>query len=88
MKMRYFQGDDGCGFEPMCDTAVIANGTTYSVGHMIAASICHGGPGPGFFAPWIYKYITGGLKELLNNLPKELSLGSLYCEIYKGVSLL
>ena len=54
MKMQYFQGDNNCGFEPMCGTAGIANGTTYSIGHLIAASICHGGPGPGFFAPWIY----------------------------------
>ena len=62
MKMQYFQGDDGCGFEPICGTAGIANGTTDSIGHLIAASFCHGRLGPGFFAPWIYKYITGGLK--------------------------
>ena len=71
MKMQYFQGDDACGFEPMCGFAGIANGTAYSIGQLIAASICHTGPGPGFFAPWIYKYITGGLKELLKDLPKE-----------------
>ena len=35
----------------MCGTAGIANGTAYSIGHLIAASICHGGPGPDFFAP-------------------------------------
>ena len=87
MKMQYFQGDDGCGFEPMCSTAGISNGTAYSIGHLIAASICHGGSVPGFFAPWIYKYITGGLKELLKDLPKKLSYGFLYCEIYKEVSL-
>ena len=82
MKMQSFQGDDGCGFEPMCGTAGIANGTTYSTGRLIAASICHGRPGPDFFAPWIYKYTTGGLKELLKVLPKKLSHGSLYCQIY------
>ena len=87
MKMQYLQGDDGCGFEPMCETAGTANGTAYSIGHLIAASICHGGPGPGFFAPWIYKYITGGLKELLKDLPKELSHGLLHCEIYREMSL-
>ena len=78
MKMQYFQGNDGCGFEPMCGTAGIANGTTYSMGHLIAASICHGGPGPVFFPLWIFKYITGGLKESLKDFPKELSFGSLY----------
>ena len=50
MKMQYFQGNDGCGFEPICGTAGIANGTAYSMGHLIAASICHGGPGPVFFS--------------------------------------
>ena len=46
----------------MYGPADIANGTAYSIGHLIAASFCHGRLGPGFFAPWIYKYITGGLK--------------------------
>ena len=40
------------------------------------------GQGQNFFAPWIYKYNAGALKELLKVLPKELSHGSLYCEIY------
>ena len=56
----------------MYGTAGIANGTAYSTGQLIAASICHGGPGPGFFTPWIYKNITGGLKELLKDLLKQL----------------
>ena len=47
--MQYFQGDDGCGFEPICGTAGIANGTTDSIGRLIAASFCHGRLGPGFF---------------------------------------
>ena len=54
MKMQYFQGDDDCACEPMCGTAGVANGTIYSNGHLIAASICHGGQEPGFFAPWIH----------------------------------
>ena len=87
MKMQYFQGNDDCSFEPMCGTAGIANGTAYRMGHLIAASICYGGPGPVFFPPWICKYIPGGLKELLKDLPKELSFGSLYYEIYKEVNL-
>ena len=87
MKIQYFQGYDDCGFEPMCGTPGFANGAAYSIEHMIAASISHGGIDPGFFALWIYKYITGGLKKLLKDLPKELSLGSLYCEICKEVSL-
>ena len=34
-----------CGFEPICNTAGNANGTAYSIGHLIAASICHVGTG-------------------------------------------
>ena len=87
MKRHYFQGNDDCNFEPMCGIAGIAKSTAYSTGHLIVASICHSGPGPGFFAPSIYKYITGALKELLKDLPKELSLGSFYSKSYKEVSL-
>ena len=35
----------------MYGTAGIANGTAYSIGQLIAASICHGEPGPGFLLP-------------------------------------
>ena len=87
MKLHYFQGDDGCHFEPMCGTAGIANGTEHSIGHLVAASICHGGPGTSFLGPWICKCIAGGSKELLKDLHKELSLGLLYCEISKEVIL-
>ena len=33
----------------MCDTTGIANGTAYTTGHLITASIYHGGPGSRFF---------------------------------------
>ena len=39
----------GCGFEPMYDTTGIANGTAYTTGHLITASVYHGGPGSRFF---------------------------------------
>ena len=65
MKLPSFQGDDGCVFEPMCGTAGISNGTTYSTGRLIADSICHGGPGPEFFCSldiqihrWCFKRIA------------------------------
>ena len=49
MKMQYFQGDDDCGFEPICVTPGVANGTAYSIGHLTVAGTCYGGPGPFFF---------------------------------------
>ena len=86
VKMQFFKGDDVHGFEPVCRTVSIADGSAYGIGHLIAASVCHRGPGPGFFAPWIYTYITGGLKAVSKNLPNQLSSGSLYSKMYKEVT--
>ena len=85
MKTQFFKGDDIHDFGPVCGTVSIADGSAYGIGHLIAASVCHGGPGPGFFALWIYSYITGGLKTVLKNLPNQLSSGSLYSKMYKEV---
>ena len=63
----------------------MANGTANGIGHIFAATICHGGPGPGFIAPWVYKYITHGLQDVLKELPAVLSPGSLYCDTYREV---
>ena len=51
----------------------IASGTAYSIGHLISASLANNGPGPGFFAPWIFEYMVAGLQTALEELPKELS---------------
>ena len=40
--------------------------------HLITTSVCHGVAGPGFLAPWIYKYIACGLQEVLKDLPQTL----------------
>ena len=45
-----------------------ADGTGKGIDHFIAATVCHGGPGPDFVAPWIYKYIACGMKEILKDL--------------------
>lgn len=47
--------------------------------------MCHEGLGPGFLAPWIYKYIAW-LLQLLKDLSQALSTWCLYCDIYKKVS--
>ena len=84
--MQFFKGDHVHDFEPVCGTVSIADGSAYGIGHLIAASVCHRGPGPGFFAPWIYTYITGGLKTVSKDLPNQLSSGSLYSKMYKEVT--
>ena len=35
--------------------------------------------------PWVYKYITHGLQDVLKELPPVLSPGSLYCDTYREV---
>ena len=85
IKTHYFVGNDIDGYEPCCGTVSIANGTARSIGHLIAASICNGGPGPGFFASWVYSYITSGIEEVFQKLPTELSSKCKYHETYSQV---
>ena len=85
IKLQYFTGNEVDGLEPKCGTVNVADGTAYGIGHLFAATICHGGPGPGFIAPWVYKYITHGLQDVLKELPPVLSPGSLYCDTYREV---
>ena len=86
MKNKFFTGDDTLGFEPYCGMVSVADGSVSAIGHLFASSICNGGPGPGFLAPWIYTFITGGIKETLLSLPKELATGSLHSSLYNEVS--
>ena len=84
--MQFFKGHDIHGFEPVCGSVSVADGSAYCIGHLIAASVCHGGPGPGFFGPCIYTYITGGLKAVLKIFPNQLSSSKLlYSKMYKEV---
>ena len=43
----------------------MADGTANGIDYLFAGTICHGGPGPGFIAPWVYKYITHRLQDVL-----------------------
>ena len=65
----------------------VADGSINSIGHLFAASICNGGPGPSFLAPWVYTFITGGLKAVLSSLPRHLVPGSLHSRMYKEVGI-
>ena len=83
IKLRYFTSNEVDGLEPKCGTVNVAGGTANGIGHLFAATICHSGPGPGFIAPWIYKYITHGLQDVLKELPPVLSPVLLYCDTYR-----
>ena len=85
IKLQYFTGNEVDGLEPKCGTVNVADGTANGIGHLFAATICHGGPGPGFIAPWVYKYITHGLQDVLKELPPVLSPGSLCSDTYREV---
>ena len=86
IKIQYFAGEESEGLELKRGIVSVADGTAKGIGHFIAASVCHGGPRPGFLEPWIYKYIACRLQEVLKDLRQTLSTGSLYCDLYKKVS--
>ena len=69
IKSQYFAGEKSEDLEPTCRVVSVANGITKGIGHLIAASVCHGGTIPGFLAPRIYKYIACRLQEVLKDLP-------------------
>ena len=64
----------------------VADGTMDAIGHIFAASICNGGVAPSFLAPWVYKFMIGGIKTAISSCPETLSDESLYCEFYDKVS--
>ena len=60
IKLQYITGNEVDGLEPKCGEVNVADGTANGIGHLFRATICHGGLGPGFVSPWVYKYITHG----------------------------
>ena len=67
VKMQFFKGDDTHGFEPVCGTVSIDDGSAYGIGHLKAASVSQEGLGPGLLSPWIciciYMYIPLSLVD-------------------------
>ena len=86
IKSSHFAEEVSEGLEPKCGIVTVAGGTAKGIGHLTAASVCQGGPGLGFLAPWVCRYIASGLQKVLKDLSWGLSIGSLYCDIYKKVS--
>ena len=85
IKLQHFTGNEVDGLELKCGTVNVADGIADGIGHLFATTICHGGPGPGFIAPWVYKYIPHGLQDVLKELLPVFSPVSLYCDTYREV---
>ena len=85
VKSLYFTSDDVIGYEPFYGMLSIADGSINKIGQLFAASICHYESGPGFLAPWVFRYITRGITAVLPSLPKELLPASAISELYKEV---
>ena len=81
----YFVGTDYMGYEPICGTLSVANGTVMSIGHLFAASVFNGGAAPFFPSHWLYTYISSGLQSVPTCLHSTLPPGSCYCETYGEV---
>ena len=63
----------------------IADGSINKIGQLFIASICHGGPGSGSLAPWVFRYVTSGITAVLPSLLKELLSASAISELYSKV---
>jgi len=81
--MFFEESDDGC--VPSCGMQSVADGTVRSIGHLIAATVCSGGPGPGFLAPWVYFYLVSGTTELNNHMPDKLHKNAEYYNLHTQV---
>ena len=88
IKERYFiVVNEEEGREPSLSLVSVTDGTERSIGQLFAASLCQGGPGPWFLAPWIYYYLNGGVESVLlyyKNL--KISATSKFCTFYSQVS--
>ena len=85
IKTQYFSGDDVLGYEPVCGTLSVADGTVKEIGHLMAASICNGGPAPDFFPVWIYKFIVGGIHLALKFCPMEIESSFQHSPVFNKV---
>ena len=72
IKSRYLAGEESEGLDLKCGIRSVADRTVKGIDHLFAASVCHGGPGSGFLAPWIYKYTACGLQKVLKGLLQTL----------------
>ena len=67
---------------------MVADGQAKSIGHLFAASIINGGPGPGFLSPWVYWYLVNGTTSMNDHLPAKLPKQAAFCDIFELVGCL
>ena len=79
-------------FEEWCDGCIpsigfqsVADGTAKTIGHLLAASICNGGPGPGFLSPWVYWYLADGVGSALCHIPQKLPQEAQFSRLFEQV---
>ena len=86
IKEKFFKETENFQFELRPSLFAVTDGTIRSVGHLLAACICHNGPTPNFFADWVYEYIVSGTCGVVNNLPLQLDVNSTFGPIYNKVT--
>ncbi|CAB4012714.1 G2 M phase-specific E3 ubiquitin- ligase-like isoform X1 [Paramuricea clavata] len=73
IELRLFINEtDGCGKSPHENIIAVSNGHFRVAGELMAASIVQGGPAPDFMAPWVYDYISAGIKGVTVDQEKVL----------------
>ena len=66
IKEQYFTAvNEKEGREPSLGLDSVIDGTARSIGQLFAASLCQGGPGLSFVAPWVFYYLVGGVEAIL-----------------------
>ena len=87
VKKTHFIENNETGFEPFCGLVSVTDGSLMAIGHLFAASIVSGGPGPGFLALWVYYYIIDGLDSISSFLPSRADGRTLYSTVYNEVRI-
>ena len=87
VKKTHFIENNEIGFEPFCGLVSVTDGSLMAIGHLFAASIVNGGPGPCFLAPWVYHYIIDGLDCIFSFLPSRVDDRTLYSTAYNELRI-
>ena len=85
VKESYFEPEDNGGFIPSCGFQSVAEGVVKSIGHLFAACVINGGPGPGFLSPWVYWYLVDGIGGMKDHLPEKLLKDAMYHDLFEQV---
>ena len=87
VKKTHFIENNEIGFEPFCGLVSVTDGSLMAIGHLFAASIVNGCPGPCVLAPWVYHYIIDGLGFISSFLPSRVDDRTLYSTGYNEVRI-